>query len=387
VDPTPKPEGLSLRARRAVALIAASLTVIVVASLLYLHPKIELPATKVAAPVPTPSPKLLADRYWVDFAFVTPALGWSWVEVPMTSQYWIFRTTDGARTWEQQLFGNGLDSANHFLSTEHRNSIQFFDRMRGLIYPGGRAFFRTSDGGRHWSKMSLPYAVESLSFADPLHGWLLGWVQDYPKEPVYHLESTADGGETWTALPSPPKAKTTYGFVLGGLTFRTPGEGWARGTDRDQPAVYSSKDGGISWQQHLLPVPSQPRPAGGVVSLLPGRGVLAVTPDAGFTSFDGGATWRQIYLPLGTSNYGNFAFEDATHWWSMQSDGNLYKTSDAGQKWQPVSYLLDNVVYEIGIVDARNAWARLDSQNRRYGLALTTDGGVHWTYANVPAPP
>jgi photosystem II stability/assembly factor-like uncharacterized protein len=262
--------------------------------------------------------------------------------------------------------------------------------MRGLIYPGGRAIFRTSDGGRHWSKMSLPYAVESLSFSDPLHGWLLGWVQDYPKEPVYHLESTADGGETWTAMPSPPKAKTTYGLVLGGLKFRTPAEGWASGTDRDQPAVYSSKDGGASWQQHLLPVTSQPTPAGGVVRLLPGRGVLALTPYSGFTSFDGGATWRQIYLPLGTSNYGNFAFEDATHWWSMQSDGNLYKTSDAGQRWQPVSYLLDNLVYEIGVVDARNAWARINSQDpkwRGYGLALTKDGGVHWTYAGAPMLP
>jgi photosystem II stability/assembly factor-like uncharacterized protein len=74
----------------------------------------------------------------------------------------------------------------------------------------------------------------------------------------------------------------------------------------------------------------------------------------------------------------------------MQYDSTLYKTSDAGQTWKRVSYQLDPLVYTIGVVDAQNAWARLDSQistRRGYGLAVTRDGGVHWTYANVPTLP
>ena len=393
MDPLEEP-ALSRRARRAVALIAASLTVIVVASILYLHPKIEGPTPKVAAPSPAPTPKLIPNRYWADFAFVTPSLGWSLVESQTTSQFWIFRTTDGAKTWEQQL-SSQIDRNHAFSFSDRRRPIQFFDHTHGLVFTSN-GLYRTQDGGKYWARVNVPpYQVESASFPDPVHGWILGFTPgDAPNNATYHIQYTADGGISWTELPSPPRSRTSYGLVMGGLKFRNPGEGWARGND-DQPTIYSSKDGGATWQQHLLPFSSQP-PQGKPayrwtdVSLLPGRGVLAMTRDAAFTSFDGGETWRQTAPPPGTVSYADYVFQDATHWWVMQYDSNLYKTSDAGKSWQRVSFQLDDLVYTLGVVDGRNAWARLDSQvptRRGYGLALTKDGGVHWTYANVPAPP
>jgi photosystem II stability/assembly factor-like uncharacterized protein len=398
VEPIEEP-ALSRRARRAVALIAASLTVIVVASILYLHPKIEGPAPKVAPPAPTPSPKLLGTQYWADFAFVTPTLGWSLVESQVSPQYWIFRTTDGAKSWEQQLYGENVDPSNNYRFYERRMSFQFFNRIQGFAFIRSHDVYRTSDGGRQWTKMNLPpYSLESLSFSDLLHGWILGWEEgSSPGYPIFHLEATADGGSTWTALPSPKVAKTTYGFVFGGVMFRSPREGWARGNDVDQPAVYSSNDGGVTWQQQLLPLPLTSGPPTGKgtyprsdVRLIPGGGLLAMAHDAAFTSFDGAATWRQIAPPPGTSYYRNIAFQDATHWWVMQYDSSLFKTSDAGQTWKRVSFQLDTLIYEIGVVDARNAWARINSQDpkwRGYGLALTKDGGVHWTYASAPMLP
>jgi photosystem II stability/assembly factor-like uncharacterized protein len=74
----------------------------------------------------------------------------------------------------------------------------------------------------------------------------------------------------------------------------------------------------------------------------------------------------------------------------MRYDSSLYKTSDAGRTWTLVSSQLDNLLYVVGVIDAQHAWARLESQSplrRGNGLALTADGGVHWTYTNVPKPP
>jgi photosystem II stability/assembly factor-like uncharacterized protein len=386
---------LGRRPRRAIAIIAASLTLIVVASLVYLHPKIEVPRNPLAVlPTPTQTPPFLPDRYTADFAFVTPTLGWSLISE--IRQFWIFRTTDEARTWEQQLTGP-VDFVNPFQFSERRRPIQFFDRMRGLVHVTPNTVFATADGGRTWTRLNLPkYSIESLTFSDSLNGWLLGSVQGQsPRDVTYHLESTADGGDTWTALPSPPLSKTFQGFILSGLQFRNSQEGWARATDPDQNAVYSTNDGGATWQPHLLPVTTQPvqgkpaYPVIGTVTLLPGGGVLASTRDAGFTSFDGGAKWRPIIPVPGTGNYRDFAFQDATHWWAMQFDSNLYKSSDAGQTWKRVSFQLDALVYTIGVTDAQHAWARLESQvppRRGFGLALSSDGGVHWTYAKVPTP-
>ena len=395
MDPIEEP-ALSRRSRRAVAVIAASLAVIVVASLLYLHPKIGGPPPIPTTSQSTPSPKLVHDRYWADFTFVTPTLGWALVASPTTPRYWIYRTTDGAKTWEQQLASQNNERSNIYGFFDSSKPFQFFDRTHGLAFVNGREVYATSDSGKQWAKVNLPpYNINSLTFSDPNHAWLIGWTQTYPSDPVYHYEYTADGGTKWTALPSPPRAKRTYGFDFAGLKFRSPTEGWASGIDSDQPKVYSSRDGGVTWTESTMSIPRDPAQgksyATSDIKLLPGGGGFAAFGEAAFTSFDGGKSWRPLPQTPGSMTYRDVAFQDATHWWAMQHDGNLYRTSDAGKTWNHVSFQLDEMAYEsIGVVDARHGWARISSQDpkrRGYSLSLTGDGGVHWTYANVPAPP
>jgi photosystem II stability/assembly factor-like uncharacterized protein len=80
-------------------------------------------------------------------------------------------------------------------------------------------------------------------------------------------------------------------------------------------------------------------------------------------------------------------FEDATHWWRVLG-ANLYKSSDAGQTWKPVPVKLDtgdNGRYTIQILDPKHAWAQI-GVGQSTGLAVTSDGGLHWTRVNVPEP-
>ena len=104
--------------------------------------------------------------------------------------------------------------------------------------------------------------------------------------------------------------------------------------------------------------------------------------DYTLTSFDRGATWTNTTSPSGVVSqvYPSFAYMDAFQWWAVEGSA-LYKSSDAGVSWKHISDSLPYRMSALRVLDSRIAvaWSRISS-----GLALTTDGGLHWTLANVP---
>jgi photosystem II stability/assembly factor-like uncharacterized protein len=80
--------------------------------------------------------------------------------------------------------------------------------------------------------------------------------------------------------------------------------------------------------------------------------------------------------------HGNVAYQDGVHWWVI--DGTvLLKSSDAGQTWTQVTDTLPDWHYLPHVLDSKHAWADLATAVGG-GLALTNDGGLHWTRATVP---
>src|SRR5438105_2313553 len=369
VDTPEPPAAPSNRARRAVPLIAAALAVTVVAGLLYLRPSMPSPASPSTRP--SPGPSILEPRYRVEYDFVTRSLGWALVvdQVTQPSRYWVFNTTDGARRWTLQKSDSTMVYGTF--------RISFFNPYEGYYSLVGNAAFRTSDGGTRWTEVKLPSKALGMAwFVDPTHGWFHG---------DSDFESTADGGLTWRALPPPPAVGPL-------IAFRDRSLGWAASIADDAPStVYSTRDGGASWQPHQLPSDAfgKPfRPAQGL-SLLPDRGVMVVLlDDTAYTSLDLGASWLRLAPPPAGNTYMSIAFQDPIHWWAMR-DGDLFKSVDAGQTWTHVALQLDGWLYFPTVLDARHAWAKLQSPGPQLSgsaLALTSDGGVHWTYANVPRP-
>jgi photosystem II stability/assembly factor-like uncharacterized protein len=388
---------LSMRARRAIPLIAAALTVIVVVSLIYLHPGFGASRRPRLLTAPAPSPPLISNRFAVTYDFATPTNGWSLVveQIQASASFWVFATTDGASHWRRQLSGQcGLNDA-------YPNSVRFFDKNHGIVSLGC-ALYRTADGGKGWDRLPLPpYPELMVIFSGPLDGWFIGQLTGQVSVP--HFLVTHDGGSTWSELPTPPV------LVFGGrggqasVQFRDSRSGWM-GTDTgDRPAVYSTSDGGFTWQAHVLPSsppqPSQggkPLQTGTSIMLVPGGGVVAMASDesgyaVGYTSFDGGATWRGLAPAPGETRYSDFVFVDARNWWAMRY-GTLFKTSDSGQTWKQVAQMMDEWDYLPGVVDSRHAWAQLrvvpgpGNPPQGTGLAMTADGGLHWTFVNVPQP-
>jgi photosystem II stability/assembly factor-like uncharacterized protein len=388
---------LSPRARRAIPLIVAAGLVAAAAGLGYVQPSL-LDALNPERRASAAGPALLPNDYQAAYSFLSPSLGWALVaeRTSATPRFTVFRTTDRAGHWTRQFYRQlNVVSLAPLM-------VRFFDPRHGLIALGDpMETFRTSDGGANWALVKTPvYFSSSLVFADALHAWFLGWGKS-SDQTVPSLFSTDDGGDTWIAHGPAPQWSLTAKGAHPNFAFRNPSEGWSGGLAAE-PTVYSSADGGASWQPRILPSPcgvgkpfaTGPQPLFTTeVSLLPGSGVVAFSNagcggGAAYTSFDGGTSWRPIASAPGSSTYSDFVYQDSSHWWVMRF-GALWKSSDAGHSWKLVSRQTSGWDYVPHVIDANHAWAEVFGPppgRSGVGLAVTSDGGRHWTQVSAPKP-
>jgi photosystem II stability/assembly factor-like uncharacterized protein len=380
--------GPSGRARRAVPLIAAAIAVIVVAGVLYVRSVVPSPT---AAPT-SPHIPVMSGPYTATYDFLTPSLGWALIldygtfSTTLSTHFWVFKTNDGARKWQQQYEGAARGGRTYLL---------FFDSEHGFAFAG--VAYRTVDGGAHWETMQVPGSMAFVTFASPI----LGWAEEY-EVGSQHLYATADGGMTWRRLPTDPPVAAVLEpvYEIQSSAFRAGGEGWLGAGYLSSPVVYLTLDGGASWREVAMPSTRTGAIGPGYLTsarIVPGSGVVVLVSDesaqvlGAFFSHDQGGSWRQIAFPIAVSTFDDLSFVDATNWWVLRS-GHLWKTSDAGITWRQVSVLglPDGWRYESArVIDARHAWWSMVSSARSTlsALAITADGGSHWATVNVPQPP
>jgi photosystem II stability/assembly factor-like uncharacterized protein len=178
---------------------------------------------------------------------------------------------------------------------------------------------------------------------------------------------------------------------MNGFWFRRGSEVWTAPSGSEPPHVFRSTDGGLSWQARNIPI-DKLTPATGPwntrLLVLPGDGIIASTfCDCGtvnrpfsFVSFDGGATWRLLTLP--GEGWLSVAYQDDFRWFTIAA-GALYRTSDGGQTWTKASAQLPDWRFQPHAIDAMHAWAQIGVTSG-YGLATTSDAGLHWTRVTIP---
>src|ERR1700687_3536542 len=373
-----EPGGLSRRKFRALAWGAAAAIVVIVAAVVYLRP-VAPASTPVAVPAVEPGE---ATTGFVLYDFPSPAVGWALGFTDGTSGFSVSRTIDGGKHWQRRHAGGQVVSAPLM--------IRFFSNKRGLVGVGA-LLLRTSDGGASWKSSSLPDTRPSyMDFRDDRHGWLMIFVGIDAGRHA-RIYSTDDAGDSWQTLPDTP---TDANF----FAFRRASEAWIASSGAEPPHVYRSTDSGITWQRREIPYPDGDvtlKTIGSwstLLTLLPGEGVIAWTfcscpANISFesASFDGGATWR--FVPAepnsGATNHRfAVAYQDDVHWWFVDA-GTLYRSSDADQTWTKASIQLPDWEFNPRIIDAKHAWAQVRVFGG-YGLATTTDAGLHWTRVTVP---
>ena len=400
----------SRRSLRTAALAAVAVIVVGIASFTYLHPNFKFGPTA-SSLQQRPNP---VEGRFVTMAFKSPTDGWVVVD-DRADKVWVFGTHDAGRHWTAQL---SVSTATF------TGELQFSDASHGIFYvPGQPVLYLTADAGQHWDHVAVNgLSVQSASFTDPEHGWVV--VVD-PATLQRVLYRTVDGGKTWTNLGIP----VAPGDTMQGVHFSTGTEGWLD-AQSSGPYLYATVDGGESWRPLPIAAPSsgwppgpykvtakivpptnvvatvtspsfQPFPGGDatsfsgspgdlpdipsaqlprVLGLVKGRPVPLVGSYQMTMSVDGGSDWFAQNPTFGVAGQA-----DALHWWWTYGR-LLFKSSDGGATWthlQPAYLFLSFDPAMLQVIDDKSAWMS-GSIAGHDTLLKTRDGGGIWTQIALP---
>lgn len=198
---------------------------------------------------------------------------------------------------------------------------------------------------------------------------------------------SSDGGRTWTAL-SLRRANSGLTMLSDGRTVYAT----APGPRRCVGAVYRSVDAGASWQ--VLPSSCAPYPLYSVEFLDSDHGYAGGGEPAKFngsqfveTTNDGGATWQTRWRagpetgPADDSEIVRVEMLDQRVGWALSGGctpgangpcgGNVYRTVDGARSWQRTQVH----AVSLAVVDAQHVVAGVVNART---IAVTSDGGQSW---------
>lgn len=272
----------------------------------------------------------------------------------------------------------------------------------------------TSDGGRSWSINRFPVPPDTsgsdIVFTDAGNGYILaasGAELGTEHKTIYR---TSDGGRVWTKAAddrspvSHREGLPSHAFSTG-LAFRDVANGWmtASPAANDNLPLFRTSDRGKTWRPYPLDLaPAYRKSASSGTTYPPmffgpqkNEGILPVhilnrviekEAIVVYVTHDGGGVWRGTTgLNVSTNLEGRYSFVDARQGWVLDATGaNLYRTQDGGLSWQSVKP-------DRSLGDENDAETQLEFISRKVGWALvnnddsetsslfqTQDGGRHW---------
>lgn len=309
------------------------------------------------------------------------------IAVPDGGAFWpgaqpAYRTVDGGRHWT-------------LLTVPGTGSADAADGGIAMV-PGGRTVFITAagqgascqgavyesrDGGATWTRLNSScqaYPLLGVQFTSDLDGFAVGGLT--PKFGGGQVvEATTDGGQTWHVIyrtQSFPAGPSTSGFLR--IDMLGSGTGWAVAggctTGQNGPCggvVYVTTDGGAQWQ-------ATRQQAISVAALGSGSAVAVDQASAAVTS-DDGKTWAAQTRPE-TVTTQQFAGAGAYQLWI--SSVISAASTDGGQRWSPTPALppaVTGLLMQAAPPSALLAYGTGGSQTW-----VSSDGGGNWTESTVP---
>jgi len=312
----------------------------------------------------------------------------------------ILRTSDGGLQWKNV-------TPPHTVLTRESMAAFLTASLAWVATPQANGtttqVLRTTDGGQTWQQSTVQATfLRQITFSDSQHGWILsGWGATGGAAEAVSVFRSSDGGKTWSnvasALPAstdmPPPGHLPFGGQKSGIHFLNTSKGWITGTAvvSDLVWLYMSQDGGSTWNQQSLSLPSGVPSAqlslisptffsatDGILpiifsNLITGTGIATDI----YVTHDGGTTWKST-VPLPAA-FGTIDFVDTQHGWA--TDGMvLYNTSNGGHHWAKLSPGANfKQVTDLSFVSSTTGWAIGGQSNNSSFLLKTVDGGKTWT--------
>lgn len=388
-------------------------------------PTLAFPATVTLAPTqpadfdllqPGQRIRLTSIRMWDRMA------GWGIGQIDGQAGDYLLVTSDGGRTWRNRTPRIILQNP----SQQRRSATAFFgpgglawaiftDRAPEAYTLSGQAIWHTTDYGQAWqagtelSLQGLPiehFIPGHLGFLDEMHGWLMAHLGAGMSHDYIAVFLTDDGGQTWRRALDPERTPTLMACPKTGLAFSDPQTGWMAGNCPGlMPGLflYSTRDGGETWQPVSLPVPS-----GQPADLFGGERAGCGIPDLTYVGAD--AVLFPVQCSLNNSGkasawlyaakageafsaralpqpYGNLQFLNPQEGWFIGAQtgdpaapGEIYHTGDGGLTWKLV--LATGWQGIPHFVDSTTGWV-IARAGEKTALVYTANGGVLWEEINA----
>jgi len=303
-----------------------------------------------------------------------------------------YATTDGGRSWAPVAAAlSGQLSTQGLPVTGYVHSMFFENQQVGFIGLDRGGVFMTRDGGRLWQAVfgpPLPTAqgqAFSVGFSDAEHGWLLAG--DGP--PLY---TTSDGGLTWQLVYPTLSPSNAVSFLDAEVGY---GAGWTY----DGTTVLRTLDGGATWAaMGDAPV------ALSTIEVLGPDTLVGLGEDALYTSLDGGASWQEEPFARGWYPAALGMQNQSSGWvigYNPASGRVLFRTGDAGWTWQQIATPFEpaavvpeggDVVLAVGVPNIDALYLSPDEQHRVPELLTaqtpylwrSIDGGNDWRPRALP---
>ncbi|MBI3914647.1 MAG: DUF1080 domain-containing protein [Chloroflexi bacterium] len=309
----------------------------------------------------------------------------------------VFKSVDGGKAWSQM--DNGIEDR----PVMEIRAFTVDPKDSNIVYMGGnyrpdprkleeRGFiYKTTDGGKQWTKILEPGALVRWIIVDPTNTNILyastGIFDRIAVQPEGILKST-DGGRTWFPINEGLTSLSVGGLAMHPqnpqILFATTGKASAFLNEQRElyGAVFKTTDGGQHWRK-VYPIGRDNQIRYSAVAFAPSNPNI-VYVDAGnefLRSADSGETWQRFdTAPKGENRGQPIALavhpKNPNLVYMNAYDGGVFRSDDGGKAWADASVGYTGAqAWDIAVAPSNPNYVVVGSKN---GVHVSLDGGLSW---------
>ncbi len=232
--------------------------------------------------VPTPTTALFSGQLKpgqsvkiIQIRMLDEANGWGIGQVETDLNDHILFTADGGRSWQDRTPPDALLNspaeglaAVAFFGAAGNAWVTYTSQIPQSSTGDKLTIWQTADNGDNWqvagtlqNSDSQPgrFTPSNLGFIDPQHGWVMVHVGTGTDQDAVVVFTTSDGGRTWQQVVDAAQNPDLMACAKTGLAFSTATNGWLTGSCpdvMDHLFLYFTVNGGQTWQRDDISPPS-----------------------------------------------------------------------------------------------------------------------------------